>query len=50
LIRHLDLLSDDEKLEWNGHPVRDLALIHCVGSREIDGIHEPHEDGKVNDY
>jgi heterodisulfide reductase subunit A len=25
-------------------------MIHCVGSREIDGIHEPHEDGKVNDY
>jgi heterodisulfide reductase subunit A len=50
LIRHLDLLEDDEKLEWKGRRVRDLAFIHCVGSREIDGIHEPQADGKVNDY
>ena len=27
-----------------------MALIHCVGSREIDGIDEPHEDGQVNNY
>jgi heterodisulfide reductase subunit A len=38
------------KLEWNGRPVRNLAMIHCVGSRQIDGIHEPQPDGKVNDY
>ncbi|MBL7163744.1 MAG: CoB--CoM heterodisulfide reductase iron-sulfur subunit A family protein [Anaerolineales bacterium] len=50
LIRHLALFGDGKKLEWNGHPVRDVALVHCVGSREIDGIHEPHEDGQVNDY
>jgi len=35
---------------WNDQPVRSMAFIHCVGSREIDGIHEPHEDGQVNDY
>ena len=50
LIRHLALLEDGEKLEWNGHPVRDVALIHCVGSRELEGIDEPHEDGQVNNY
>jgi len=50
LIRHLDLTQDNEDLIWNGHPVRDVAFIHCVGSREIEGIHEPHEDGEVNDY
>ena len=49
-IRHLALLNDCENLEWNGHPVRDVALIHCVGSREIEGVDEPHEDGQVNDY
>jgi len=25
-------------------------LIHCVGSREIEGVDEPHEDGQVNNY
>lgn len=50
LIRHLALLDEGEPLRWNGHPVRDIALIHCVGSREIDGVHDPHEDGQVNDY
>ena len=35
LIRRLALTKDDKNFQWNGHPVRDLALIHCVGSREI---------------
>ena len=48
-IRHM-ARAEGSRLVWNGQPVRNLALIHCVGSREIDGIHEPHEDGKVNDY
>jgi heterodisulfide reductase subunit A len=50
LIRHLALMKDDEALQWNGHPIRDVALIHCVGSREIEGVDEPHEDGLVNNY
>lgn len=50
LIRYLAVTKDAQKLIWNDRPVRDIALIHCVGSREIDGIHEPHEDGQVNDY
>ncbi|MGD8402942.1 MAG: CoB--CoM heterodisulfide reductase iron-sulfur subunit A family protein [Anaerolineales bacterium] len=50
LIRRLALTKDDEIFQWNGHPVRDLALIHCVGSREIEGVDEPHEDGQVNNY
>ncbi|RPH62780.1 MAG: CoB--CoM heterodisulfide reductase iron-sulfur subunit A family protein [Chloroflexi bacterium] len=50
LIRHLALMRPGETLQWNGQPVRDLALIHCVGSREIEGLDEPHEDGQVNNY
>lgn len=50
MIRYLALRKNGEKLEWNDHPVRDVALIHCVGSREIEGIYEPHEDGQVNNY
>ncbi len=50
LIRHLGLMKAGEPLKWNGHAVRDVALIHCVGSREIEGVDEPHEDGQVNNY
>jgi len=49
-IRYMALNSNDKELKWNGKPVRDIALIRCVGSREIDGIHEQHEDGQVNNY
>ncbi len=50
LIRILSQIPESAPLTWNGHPVRDVALLHCVGSREIDGVHEPHEDGQVNNY
>jgi len=49
-IRILALNGDGNKLEWNGKPVRDIALIHCVGSRQVDGVHEPQPDGDVNNY
>ncbi len=50
LIRQLALTKDGEPLKWNGHIVRDAALIHCVGSRQVDGIHKPQSDGQVNNY
>ena len=49
-IRLMALNGDGDKLEWNGHHVRDIALIHCVGSRQIEGVHEPQPDGNVNNY
>lgn len=50
LIRALSWIKEGEPLTWNGHAVRDAALIHCVGSRELEGIDEPHADGQVNNY
>ncbi len=50
LIRHMALHPDANSLEWQGRKIQDVALIHCVGSREIDGIDEPQEDGQVNNY
>jgi len=50
LIRLLTLVEDGQEPEWNGHPIRDVALIHCVGSRQIDGVNEPQDDGQVNPY
>ncbi len=48
------LLSDirfaNGKPEWNGRSVESLAMIHCVGSRQIEGVHTPQPDGKVNNY
>jgi heterodisulfide reductase subunit A len=44
------LENGSETLRWKGQPVRDIALIHCVGSRELEGIDPPHEDGQVNNY
>lgn len=42
--------SRDGALLWQGEVVRNLAIIHCVGSRQIEGVHEPGPDGKLNDY
>ncbi len=50
LIRLLALIPEGEGLEWNGHPIRNIAMIHCVGSRQIEDIHEPQPDGQVNNY
>ncbi len=36
--------------EFNGRPVRNIVMIHCVGSRQIPGIHQPKEDGSLNEY
>lgn len=49
-IRILAMAEDGRELTWNGHPVHDIAMIHCVGSRQVEGIHEPQPDGKVNNY
>ncbi|HLI03255.1 MAG TPA: CoB--CoM heterodisulfide reductase iron-sulfur subunit A family protein [Terracidiphilus sp.] len=38
------------ELRWNGKPVRNVGFLHCVGSRQIEGVHPPQSDGKVNDY
>ncbi len=38
------------RLEVEGRPVRNVAFLHCVGSRQWADVHEAGEDGKVNDY
>ena len=49
-IRYLALNKEKKELVWNDHPVRNIALIHCVGSRQLDGVNEPQPDGQVNNY
>jgi heterodisulfide reductase subunit A len=38
------------RLEYGGREIKSLAMIHCVGSRQLEGVHKPQADGKVNDY
>ena len=37
-------------LVCNGRAIRRLALVHCVGSRQIPGLHEPDAQGNLNEY
>ncbi len=37
-------------LEVNGRKIKSVAMIHCVGSRQIPGIHEEDETGCMNEY
>ncbi|SLM28047.1 Fumarate reductase/succinate dehydrogenase flavoprotein domain protein [Desulfamplus magnetovallimortis] len=39
-----------ELFTWNGRKIRSIAMIHCVGSRQIPGIHEPGSSGYLNEY
>ncbi|RLB43560.1 MAG: CoB--CoM heterodisulfide reductase iron-sulfur subunit A family protein [Deltaproteobacteria bacterium] len=39
-----------EVLKIDGKEIRSISMIHCVGSRQIPGIHEPDEDGNLNEY
>jgi heterodisulfide reductase subunit A len=51
LIRLMDKEGPTQgELRINGRRVEHVCLIHCVGSRQVDGIHKPGPDGKVNDY
>ena len=50
----IQVIKDQEEgetqLQFNGRPVRNIAMIHCVGSRQIPGIHQPKEGGQLNEY
>jgi len=37
-------------LVLDGRTIRSLALIHCVGSRQVPGIHEEDANGHLNEH
>ena len=37
-------------LEINGRKIKSVAMIHCVGSRQIPGIHPEDASGYLNEY
>ena len=49
LIRELaENKGSGEFLTINGRTIKSIAMIHCVGSRQVEGIHEPDEKGYLN--
>ncbi|MEJ2158098.1 MAG: FAD-dependent oxidoreductase [Desulfobacteraceae bacterium] len=42
--------SKGKALTVMGRMIRRMAFIHCVGSRQIPGIHESKADGSLNEY
>ena len=49
LIRELaENKGTGEYLEINGRTIKSIAMIHCVGSRQVEGVHEPDENGYLN--
>ncbi len=36
--------------ERGGSPVAGVAFIHCVGSRQAEGVNKPQADGSINEY
>jgi heterodisulfide reductase subunit A len=37
-------------LEVDGRKVRSVGFIHCVGSRQVEGVHKPGAKGKLNTH
>jgi heterodisulfide reductase subunit A len=54
LLDLIQLLGAEEPgggmLRVGGRPVKSLALIHCVGSRQIPGLDEPAEGRVLNEH
>ncbi len=40
----------NDRFNINGRQIRSIAMIHCVGSRQIPGIHPEDESGNLNEY
>ncbi len=38
------------KLTVNGKPIKSVGFMHCVGSLQRRGVHQPMRDGKINEY
>jgi heterodisulfide reductase subunit A len=50
LIRLTKRQKATGELTWQGKKVRNVAMIHCVGSRQLEGIHDPHDGQPLNQY
>ena len=48
------IMAENQKngdfLSVKGKEIKSVAMIHCVGSRQIPGVHEENEAGHLNEY
>jgi heterodisulfide reductase subunit A len=49
-IRWMALKPEGEPLSRNGKKIGSVGFVHCVGSRQVDGVHTPQADGEINPY
>ncbi len=54
-LQQLNRLLDPEGptgggLLADGQWPKRIAFIHCVGARQIEGVHQPQADGRIKDY
>jgi heterodisulfide reductase subunit A len=50
-IRHMQTVGMDAKrLTYRNKTIRNVAFLHCVGSRQLDGVHEPPPGKNLNTY
>ncbi|MEW6260658.1 MAG: CoB--CoM heterodisulfide reductase iron-sulfur subunit A family protein [Thermodesulfobacteriota bacterium] len=45
-----DHQRSDGYFRFHGRRIRSMAMIHCVGSRQIPGIHPETAGGRLNEY
>jgi len=54
LVELLAAMKDNRRSDgyfrFHGRRIRSMAMIHCVGSRQIPGIHPEAADGRLNEY
>ncbi len=48
MMQNLD--AGTGSLQYNRRTIRSVAFLHCVGSRQLDGVNEPQADGTLNKY
>lgn len=39
-----------KRLTYRNQAIRNIAFLHCVGSRQLDGVHNPGPNGRLNTY
>jgi heterodisulfide reductase subunit A len=50
-IRYMQsVTAEEKKLTYRSRTIRNIAFLHCVGSRQLDGVHEPPANGRLNTY
>lgn len=42
--------NQEKNLKYQNRYIKRIAFIHCVGSRQHDGVQQPQPDGNVNSY